>query len=185
MSRTEGAPLPEFTDREKYLYIPRNVVTQTLETFGYTDPRMRWVDAMYISPDYSTGVGILQVTEERCSGHLGGVLRGVDQGEAIGQATLLLYHFTGHIPEGQKPMLRRIELDFENPAVPEVDLNLVVTRLPEENILGGLGRVLCGSTILTQGKVVGQIVSSEFLDKVIERRRRNQTRTTPLFPMQN
>lgn len=190
MTQREGEPqkslsIPpiELGDKEQYKYIKKEEVTTALERFGY-GPKKRFVDALYISPDNSKAVGVLRVTEELCEDHFVGnpVFRGFDEAEAMAQTLLLLNHFSGEIGEDYTPRLGQSTVFPIWPVVPTVDLNIIVAK-SEDNSLGGYGRILCGETVVAEGIVTGSVIPKHLGDRILDRRRRIQTNTTPQFPI--
>ena len=178
-------PPIELGDRENYRYIPTAEVTSVLEQFGY-GPKKRFVHALYLSPDSSKAVGVTRVSEELCEDHFVGnpVFRGFDEGEAIAQTLLLLMHFSGQISEGYTPRLGKSTISPKWPVVPPVDLNIVAERL-EDNSFGGYGRILCGETVVAEGIINGSVIPRQTGDRILERRKRIQANSTPLFPIRD
>lgn len=176
----------ELGDPTSYLYISHREVTSALEEFGY-GPTKRFVDALYIAPDQQLGVGVLQVTQERCEDHFVNrpILRGVDQIEAMGQTLLLLLHFTGRIQEDHGPLFKAAEeVKWELPAVPPVDLNIVVKILETQGSqVTAYSQVMCGETIIARGMVSGVLAPRRAVNILCERRLRVQFRTVPLFKL--
>lgn len=183
MSVEHGNP-PELGDKEEYTYFPKEVVSEVLGAFGY-GPTKKWVDAMYIGPDQSIGVGVLRVTERRCQDHFG-VLRGVDQAEALAQALLLLYKFTGDLPADQRPIMKELEsVDFNRPVVPGIDLNLVVKKLPSRgHYFSGEGWALRGDSVSVHlSAIVGLVLSAPSLERYLAGEKRDQENSSPRFPL--
>ena len=165
---------------ENYRYIPRSEVSEALDAFGYGSTK-KFVDALYIHPDGNSGVGVLKVTEEHCKDHFG-LLRGVDQGEAIAQTLLLLHKFVTGIPDGQSPLLEHAEVDLKNPALPGSVLNITVNETSsDENSFTGQGAITSGNKITAQGVVSGRVISTELLTRLIERSKRQQVGTRSRF----
>lgn len=170
-------------DLSDYQAFSESEVCRTLSEIGY-GPSKKLVDSFYLSnTDSAVGIGVLMVTEEHCRGHFG-LFRGVDQAESIAQTAILIATFAGKINKGHQPVFKRIDgFDFDQPVVEGGVLNLV-TKIDdlESGLFQAVGQVLIGKTIVSSGVVIGGIVREELLDRIIERRRRIQANTPPIFP---
>lgn len=176
-------PTPDFAERESYRYVPQAEVASALERFGF-GPSRRMVDALYISPDGKTIVGVLRVDEALCEEHLVGnpIFQGVQGPEAIAQTWILGKIFTGEL-DTQTQSVRFEELEkvrFRYSIYPEVDVNIVVKELPEQH--AAYGQILCGKRVMIDGVFRGVIVEKEKADERAEKRKRMQATSAPIFP---
>lgn len=170
-------------DYQAYRYISTAEVSQALEGFGY-GPSKKYVDALYIRSDEKQGVGVLKINEEHCRDHFG-LFRGVDQGEAVAQTLLLLHKFIVGIPDGQSPLLQEITVNVNNPVSPDAVLNMSVEiGDPEGNVFSGNGKILSGEIEISRVNVRGRILSSDLLQKLIERSMKAQRKSPTRFSIQ-
>lgn len=163
---------------------PKPAVTDALAQLGYGPSKML-VDTFYLSKtDGPLGVGVLKVTKEHCKDHFG-LLRGVDQVEAIAQSFILTAHFSGKIEKGQRPLFREIEgFVFDLPVVEGAILNLLVRPVDfESEQFWGLGQVVVGNTTVASGTIEGSMSKQELIRRIVERREREQKRVDPHFPL--
>lgn len=176
-------PLLELVNRETCRLYGQETVAQSLESIGFGSSK-RLVDAMYISEDNQYGIAVVRVDEKRCEDHFIGnpIFRGHDQGEAIAQATLLLGIYSGDVSSDKIVTLGETWVQFDRPAFPGTDLNIVVKREIEEGFLG-YGEVYAGKQLLTAGYVRGNIAPRDKMGRILERLRREQAKVLPVFPM--
>lgn len=158
-------------------------VRKALADLGYGPSKM-YVDSLYVFPPNGwLAVGVLTVKAEHCLDHFG-LLRGVDQAEAIAQTGILAAKFSNQIPEGQRPLLTKIEgFEYDLPVVEGAVLNLLVKL--GNSFSGGLsieGQVLVGKTVVADGIIEGKMGDERAIGVVIARRKQIQGRTPPLFP---
>lgn len=158
-------------------------VRKALADLGYGPSKM-YVDSIYVCPPNGwLGVGVLTVKAEHCLDHFG-LLRGVDQAEAIAQTGILTAKFSNQILEGQRPLLTKIEgFEYDLPVVEGAVLNLLVKM--GNSYSGRLsieGQVLVGKTIVAGGIIEGQMGDERAVGVLIARRKQIQGKTTPLFP---
>jgi hypothetical protein len=167
----------------EYRYVARNEITQALDQYGY-GPTKKYVDALYVHESGNKGVGLLHITDDHCRDHFG-VFRGVDQAEAMGQTLLLVHHFTAGIPAGHSPLLRHMTVGYENPALPNMLLNIIV-RKGESDHRGftGDGIVFSGDIVLSKGSVQGRMIRTDTLAKLLQRSRKIQERSHVVFPFE-
>lgn len=178
-------PLIELINPEQCRVYNQETVAADLEAMGF-GPSKRLVDAMYISEDNEYGIAVVRVNKERCQDHFLApnpqIFRGHDQGEAMAQGVLLLGVYSGKITGENIVTLGEVWEQFDRPAFPGTDLNIVVTTEKQEGILG-YGEVYAGRRMLTAGYVRGNIASRERVGKILDRMKREQAKAIPVFPM--
>lgn len=176
-------PLLELVNKETCRVYGRETVAQSLESIGF-GPSKRLVDAMYVTADNQYGIAVVRVDEERCKDHFIGnpVFRGNDQAEAMAQAILLLGIYSGKVGLDEMVTLGETWVQFDRPAFPGIDLNIVVKIEDQDGILG-YGEVYAGNRLLTAGFVRGNIAPSDRMGKILKRLRREQAKAIPVFLM--
>ena|SRR3989344_2876252 len=177
-------PILQLTSEEiqGFQYTPPEEITSFLTDFGY-GPTKKLIDAYYLSPDKSVGVGVLQVKEETCLDHFG-ILRGVDTIESIAQAYVLYLYKTGIVSIG-RPLFAGIEnAEFGKIATPGAILNTVVQRTKSpEGEFSAHGWVLRSRTLITEADISGVIAGGNNMESLKKRAASLQTREQPIFPL--
>lgn len=165
-------------ERAKYKHIPSKEVDQILSGLGYGPTKML-VDRFYISPDRTTGVGVLDVTEERCRDHYG-LFRGVDMIESMAQSYLLLYNLQGNEGVGRPLFVGADEVRFNQISTIGGVLN-TVAQLENCEEFGGYAWTLRGTFVVAQAIIRGRVTSHRGIEVLIKRATSMQERTKPLF----
>lgn len=169
-------------DIRKFEYTSPEDVSNFLTDFGY-GPTKKLIDAYYLSPDKSIGVGVLQVKEETCWDHFG-ILRGVDTIESIAQAYVLYLYKTGIVTVG-RPLFAGIKnAEFGKIATPGAILNTVVQRTESpEGEFSAHGWVLRSRTLLTEADISGVVAGGNNMESLKKRASLLQGREQPIFPL--
>lgn len=163
-----------------YSSFSKDQVSRSLSELGY-GPSKKLVDSFYLYAHDLIGVGVLTVTHEHCLDHFQ-VFRGVDQVEAVAQTLILMYKFSGNLENNQRPLFKSIQgFEFDLPVVEGAVLNFLVRSIVSDEFKGE-GQVLVGKEVIAGGIIQGAAITEEFVERYMERRRRIQTRTSPLFP---
>lgn len=177
--RERTCPILSITpeERAQYWHIPADETQQILHGLDY-GPTMMFVDKFHLSPDKAIGVGVLDVTEERCRDH-SDILPGVYMVEAMAQTSAVLYALRSD-KIGRPLFVGADNVRFEQIATVGGVLN-TVAEIDAFGGFSGYAWTLRGNTVIARAMILGATTSHKALDSLKRRAAIMQGRTTPLF----
>ena len=173
----------EFEALENYQYISREEVAAQLEKFGLGKSR-QMVNALYVSKDKLTAVGVLEIDEEMCRDHLinDPIFQGVLGPEAMAQTWILWKMHTGELKDNETSRFVGLdEVNFRHSLYPGVIVNIALKKADEDKVYG---QILLGRTVITEGELQAVVIEKEQAKRNAIRRKRIQANSVPLFPFQ-
>lgn len=167
---------------DSYKYISSLQTKYYLESFGYGESKML-LDAFYFDKENQKGVGVLQITDERCKDH-NGIFRGIEQIEAMAQTCLMLNKLLQDKSDQKPIFLRVVDFNFILPVTSGSLLNIFVNKNDESKIGSrtiSKGKIQIGEDIVSYGSIEGTTVSEIFLKKIIEREKQKNNNRESKF----
>jgi len=172
----------EFEALEKYQYVSRKEVAAQLEKFGLGESR-QMVDALYVSKDRLTAVGVLEIDEEMCRDHLinSPIFQGVLGPEAMAQTWILWKMHTGELKDNQTARFAGLDkIRFRHSLYPGATVNIALKKAGEDKVYG---QILLGKEVITEGELQAVVIEKEQAEYNAIRRKRIQANSAPLFPI--